>query len=104
MKSFITASIISLVSASGMLSGPCPTYEANMKPERLNHTMMGGLWYEYLYTSDYKENRPYDCASWNMLSHATNETHKDTRFEVLHHSLNRTTEKTEFLRQSMTCG
>ena len=65
---------------------------------------MGGLWYEYAYTSDYTDGAGYDCASWNLLAHATNQSHRDTKYEVLHHSMNRTTNQTGFHRMSMTCG
>ena len=100
----LTLAIATLVGASSMIAGPCPTFESDVVPARLNHTQMGGLWYEYAFTSDYTEDMGYDCASWNMLAHATNDSFLDTKYEVLHHSMNMTNNKTAFHRMSMTCG
>ena len=83
MKAYVLATLASITQAA---MGPCPTYTSNMAPERLNSTSFGGLWYEYMYTDGFREGKEYECASWNMLLHTPNETHKQIRYEVLHHS------------------
>ena len=94
MKQFILAvSSILSASASGMKPGPCPSYTSLMSPDRVNHTALGGLWYEYLYTPDYLDESTYDCASWNMLSNVKNTTFDPTTYTVLHHSQNKQTGK-----------
>ena len=103
MKSVIPT-LIAVLQASSLIPGPCPTYEPSISHERLNHTAMGGLWYEYAYTSDYRQDAQYECASWNLLVHTPNSTHKDTRFDLLHHSMNKTADKTNFAKFELNCG
>ena len=105
MKSIYTLVALSaIVNASSMISGPCPSYSPNLSYERLNHTAMGGLWYEYTYTNDYRQDGKYECASWNLLAHSPNTTYTDTRYDLLHHSMNKTTNDTGFNRFGLTCG
>ena len=93
---FALSSILAVSRASGMKPGPCPSFTPQMPSDRLNHTKMGGLWYEFAYTADFTEELPYDCASWNMLLHSRNTTTDPSEYEVLHHSMNKTTSKTSF--------
>ena len=87
----LAATAILSAAASSMKAGPCPSYTSLMEPSRVNHTALGGLWYEYLYTSDYTDESTYDCASWNMLKNVQNTTSDPNTYTVLHHSLNKTT-------------
>ena len=100
---FALSAILDVTQASGMKPGPCPSFTSQMPSDRLNHTKLGGLWYEFAYTADFTEELPYDCASWNMLMHSRNSTDQPSNFEVLHHSMNKTTGKTDFQKHSMTC-
>ena len=77
------------VFASPIKPGKCPTYEKNMCPKQINHTNLGGLWYEYVYTPGFLGQKTHDCASWNVLYSKSNDTSKDYEtFDVLHHSIN----------------
>ena len=76
----------------------CPKYESNMSFERFNQTAFGGLWFEYLYDGDFKENSKYECASWNLLSHS------EGQYYLLHNSQNRSTGLYAMVQHKMTCG
>ena len=93
---------ISTVSA-GFNPGPCPTIPPNRDPTTLNHTMMGGLWYEYLYTPEFKLEADYDCATWNMLFNK-NKSADSSIFDVLHHSQNLEKNTTAFNQYVLSCG
>ena len=98
-----TAAVLVLVSAviaHKMEAGACPKYQSNLADESFNFTQFGGLWFEYLYDKDFKEDSPYECASWNLL-HV-----EDGSYELLHNAVNRTVGKDLAMmnRQKMKCG
>ena len=103
MKAFLAftiGSLVALTQAGSMTSGGCPKYESNLTPERANHTKMGGLWYEFMNTDGWRQREQnYDCASWNLLAHSSYGS-----FDLLHHSMNITTNDTKFSRHHLTCG
>ena len=76
----------------------CPTYTSAMSSDRFNQTAFGGLWFEYLYDTDFKEDIEYDCASWNLLAG------ENGRYDLLFNSQNRTTGASGMLRYNLQCG
>ena len=98
------ASVIALVQCSNLVPGACPVYESNLKSSSVNMTDFGGLWYEYAYSAQYAEGSDRECSTWNLLSHANNETGEAFVYDLLHHSVNQTANTTKFVRQAMVCG
>ena len=103
MKVYISAvilAILNIVGAHQMKSGACPAYESNLSSERFNGTKIGGLWFEYLYDKDFKEDLSYECASWNLL------WIEEGRYEVLKNAINRTSDDVNSVmsRHKLNCG
>ena len=73
----------------------------------VNQTLFGGLWFEYVYSTGYKGENPYDCASWTMLAPSPSDTESTTDsydFDVIFHALNQTTNKTIYNQHKVICG
>ena len=100
LLALVLTTVLNVAQGSSMLTGSCPKYESSLPAERANHTKMGGLWYEYLYTNEWRErHQTYDCASWNLLAHSDYGS-----FDLLHHNLNLTSNETNFNRHHLQCG
>ena len=81
--------------AAGLKPFSCPSYESNKDPMMTNQTLLGGLWFEYVYSESYKGGNAYDCASWTMLAPGNvSDTAESYEFDVIFHAINRTTNKT----------
>ena len=92
--------------ASTAIPGGCPSgLESNKDAAAVNQTQLGGLWYEYLHTPGYLgQSDEYECATWNMLASTPNPNVTGFSYEVLHHGLNQTMNKTFFDIRKLICG
>ena len=81
-KYLVLVFLATVAQASKMFYGSCPKFPASVAPERYNSTKAAGLWYEYMYDLDFREDGTYECSSWNLL------TIGDGNYQLLRHSLN----------------
>ena len=84
--------------------GSCDKFDKMRDPTAQNHTALGGLWYEYVFSPRHQGSVPYDCATWNLLYHATEADGPRHVYDLLHHAFNKTTEQTWFNQRAYTCG
>ena len=104
MLPLVFASLIASALASPIVQGSCPSYSSNKPNQMFNHTHLGGLWYEYLYTPDhYIGAIPNECSTWNLLSHSRNPEGPYT-FALLHNALNKTANTSQFTQLTYSCG
>ena len=47
--------MVSIVKASAMIPGSCPSFESNQDSTKIDMGSFGGLWYEYAYTADFAD-------------------------------------------------
>ena len=94
----LSSVLLALVGAHTTTTGSCPVRDSNLSKERFNQTAFGGLWFEYLYDKDFREEVSYECSSWNLLSMGNGS------YDLLQNALNKTSNVTGFYRHRVNCG
>ena len=101
MIAFVLASL--MVVTSAYEQGSCPSFTSNKASETFNHTHMGGLWYEYLYTPEHQIGADkMECATWNLLSQANDGG--PFSYMMLHNAADKTKNTSQFTSLTYTCG
>ena len=62
------AILLTTLASADMQPGKCPERGQNKPMESFNPCNMAGLWYEYVWDSNFSQDYGYECSTWIVLN------------------------------------